>query len=100
MVAEYLGIKPEVLEQFDGTEPVLELPDREYKIYALFHRLAIIVMIDDILDEKERHYCFNLGIRMGLHPNAIGEIIDFIRDNGVVKAYPKDIMNIFRKYLN
>ncbi|HEY3404406.1 MAG TPA: TerB family tellurite resistance protein [Ohtaekwangia sp.] len=99
-VAERLGIKSEELLNFEQNEPKLELPDREYKIYALFHRLAIIIMIDNTMSDRERHYCFNLGIRMGLHPNAIGEIIDHIETRGSMDVMPAEIMNIFRKYLS
>lgn len=97
-VAEHLGISPAELETFDGSEPKLELPDREYKLYSLFHRLAIIIMIDSNASEKEKRYCFNLGIKMGLHPNAIAEILDYIISKGVMSALPEEILNIFRKY--
>ena len=43
-VAKRLGISEAELEAFDGTEPDLDLPDREYKVYALFHRLVIVTM--------------------------------------------------------
>lgn len=99
-VAERLGIKMEDLENLNPGEPELELPDREYKIYALFHRLAIIILIDDSLSERERQYCFNMGIKMGLHPNAIGEIIDHITAKGTMEVMPAEIMTIFKKYLN
>lgn len=100
-VAERLGVNLEELINFDPKiEPTLELPDREYKIYALFHRLAIIIMIDNTVDERERHYCFTLGIKMGLHPNAVGEIIDHIIAKGSMNVTPAEVMNIFRKYLS
>jgi hypothetical protein len=84
----------------DGGEPVLDLPKYEYKIYALFHRLAIVIMIDNSINEKEKRYCFNLGIKMGLHPNAVGEIIEHAIGHGAAHTLPKDVMDIFRKYLN
>ena len=99
-VAERLGIKAEELLNFEQVEPDWELPDREYKIYALFHRLAIIIMIDNAVSDRERHYCFNLGIKMGLHPNAVGEIIDHIETRGTMDVMPSEVMNIFRKYMS
>ena len=99
-VAKRLGISEAELEAFDGSEPDLDLPDREYKVYALFHRLAIIIMIDNTVSEEERHYCFNLGIKMGLHPNAVGEIIDHISTKGTMNVMPAEVMAIFKKYLS
>jgi hypothetical protein len=99
-VAKFIGIEPDELETFVPGEPDLELPDREYKVYAIFHRLAAIIMIDGDISEREHRYCFNLGIKMGLHPNAVGEIITLIEAKGVMSVTPSEIMNIFRKYMS
>jgi len=99
-VAERLGIPLEELSKLDPYEPTLELPNREYKNYILFHRLALIVMIDDTLSERERQYCFNLGIKMGLHPNAVGEIIDYIASQGTIDSKSSEVMAIFKRYLS
>jgi hypothetical protein len=99
-VAERLGITLVDFSNLDQTEPVLDLPNREYKVYGLFHRLALLLMIDGKTEETEQRYCFNLGIKMGLHPNAIGEIIDYTVLHGASSTTPKEVMAIFRKYLN
>jgi hypothetical protein len=99
-VAEALGIDPAVLSTFEAKEPELDLPDREYKVYALFHRLAIMLLIDNGINEREKRFCFNLGIKMGLHPNAVGEIIDFVIRNGSMNTTPGEVMKIFRRYLS
>jgi hypothetical protein len=99
-VANRLGVNLEELGEVDGSEPELILPGREYMIYSLFHRLAIILMIDGSVHEDEKTYCFNLGIKMGLHPNAIGEIIEHVSVYGAAETSPKVVMDIFRKYLS
>jgi DnaJ-domain-containing protein 1 len=97
-VAERLGIDPRELETFDAREPDLDLPDTEFKTQVLFHRLAIIIMIDNEVTEREKQYCTNLGIRMGLHPNAISEIIEIISIRGTMNVMPNEIIGIFKKY--
>lgn len=99
-VAIKLGIDPQVLHDFDSEEPDLVLPDTQYKIYSLFHRLVLILMIDNVAHEDEKHYCFTLGIKMGLHPNAIDEIIDHATLHGSFKTSPLDVIQIFKKYLS
>jgi len=99
-VAERLGIGLKELENFDKEEPELDLPDREYKLYSLFHRLALIIMVDNEAKEIEKRYCFNLGIKMGLHPNAVGEIIEYASKHGSINTTPKEVISIFRKYFN
>jgi len=100
IVAERLGVNADEIQKFDGQEPELELPDKEYKLYSLFHRLAHIIMIDNDPHEKEIQFCFDLGVKMGLNPNAIREIIDHVASHGAMRTTPSDVMNIFRKYLN
>ena len=99
-VAERLGVDPEELVDFDGSEPDLDLPDRQYKLYAVFHRLVMVIMIDNVASEVEKKYCFDLGIKMGLHPNAIIEVIQYVGKHGPLNAVPGEILAIFRKYLS
>jgi hypothetical protein len=98
-VAQRLGINLSEVK-LKTAEPELDLPNREYKVYGLFHRLALLIMVDNSSTEREQRYCFNLGIRMGLHPNAIQEIIDFVTTQGALNTTPKQVMTIFRKYLS
>ena len=37
-----------------------------------------VTMIDDVLHPDEKHYCFDLGVKMGPHPNAVLEIITYV----------------------
>lgn len=99
-VAERLGIDTEELVEFDGSEPDLVLPDKQYKLYAVFHRLVVVIMIDNVANDVERKYCFDLGIKMGLHPNAVIEVITYVVTEGPHKADPSKILSIFRKYLS
>ena len=99
-VAERLGVDPEELVDFDGREPDLHLPDKQFKLYAVFHRLVMVIMIDNVANEVEKKYCFDLGIKMGLHPNAVIEVIQYVVTEGPFNAEPTKILAIFRKYLS
>jgi hypothetical protein len=67
--------------------------------YFYISLLVIIVMIDHEMDENVRLYCFNLGIKMELHPHAIGEILDHLHTRGTMNSLPEEVIAIFRKYL-
>lgn len=99
-VAENLGVDIKELENLDVKDFDLELPDREYLIYSLFHRLALIVLVDNEVNESERHFCLDMGVRMGLHPQSVNEILDYIIENGAFNASPESIIAIFKKYSN
>jgi hypothetical protein len=57
-------------------------------------------MIDNVANDIERKYCFDLGIKMGLHPNAVIEVIQYVVTHGAFNAPPDEILRIFRKYLS
>ena len=99
-VAKRLGVNTEHLADFNGSEPKLHLPDKQYKLYAVFHRLVMVIMIDNLANDIEKQYCFELGIKMGLHPNAVIEVIQYVVSEGPLTATPAEILTIFRKYLS
>jgi len=43
---------------------------------------------------------FQPGIKMGLHPNAVGGIIAHAAPHGSMNTTPAEVMAIFRKYLS
>lgn len=99
IVADSLNIPVSVLKNYNVDKLDLVLPNREYKLYSLFHRLTIIIMVDGIVHEEEERKCFDLGIKMGLHPNAVGEIIHHVATQSS-SGSPETIIAIFKRYLN
>lgn len=99
-VADSLGVDLTELENLSASDFDLDLPDKEYKLYSLFHRLTLIMLVDNNVNDTERHFCFDMGVRMGLHPQSINEVIDYVIKQGVFSASPKHIIEIFKKYSN
>ena len=99
-VAKHLGVNLDEEEHFQEDGIDLVLPKKEHQLYSLFHRLALIVILDDNIREVEKQYCRDLGIRMGLHPNAVNEVIEHVITEGIHDPAPERVLGIFRKYLN
>ncbi|MEL6536470.1 MAG: TerB family tellurite resistance protein [Bacteroidota bacterium] len=98
-IAQVLNIPLEevVHQEFDRND--LQLPRREFKLYGLFHRLVLMGLSDNHLHTAERKLLLDFGIRMGLNPSAILEVMDYCDEKGLA-AIPKDIVRIFYKYNN
>lgn len=99
-VAENLGIDIKELENIDFKDFDLILPEKEYLLYSLFHRLALVMLVDSEMNGSERHFCLDMGVRMGLHPQSVNEVLDHIISNGAFEASPSSIIEIFKKYSN
>ncbi len=98
-IAERLEIDLEEVEKYKPHPNKLILPDQEYKIIPLFHRLTLLMCIDTVATESEKDFCFQMGIRMGLHPQAVTETIGLIIEYGT-SLTPESITEVFNKFSN
>ena len=96
-IAKQLGIELEdvVHQYFDPNN--ITLPKQEPKVFAFFHRLILMAIVDGEIDPKERGLLLEFGIRMGLNPSAVLEVIDYSVAHGP-KAVPTEVVNIFYRY--
>ena len=99
-VAKKLEIDISVLKNINKQPLEFVMPDCEYKVYALFHRVVLMMMINNRVLEKDINFCISLGVRMGLHPQATKETIRIIMHQGVRKTSAVEIINIFKKFSN
>jgi len=99
-VAERLGVDELTLAQAETLGAEKAIPKSEAQIIPLFHRLLILMSIDRDVDHRELHFCKDLGIRMGLNPSAVNEII-LLSSTGIPEYLDPDRINaIFKKYYN
>ncbi len=99
-VAEQLGVNLDDLSQYDKQKHRMDLPDAEHKVIPLFHRLVLLMTLQADLIETRKSLCFDLGVKMGLHPQAVMEIISIAENEGVWDLDPKRITYIFNKFSN
>lgn len=99
-VAEKLGITDAEIAilEFKGTDRIF--PKNEFQIIPLFHRLIILMMIDNKVHPDEIKFCVDLGIKMGLHPQAVSDIIELAKTGHFEYMDPDRISSIFKKYYN
>ena len=99
-VAKKLEVNDEDLnklwsEDFKFTPPKSEL----HRIYN-FYSLILLMGIDSIVHEEEMAFCRLLGIRMGLNPMAVEEILKRVKEHPE-KIIPSDeIIEIFKASYN
>ncbi len=101
-VAARLGIeKGDVLRIKKGEIDIsFTTPKNETKIIEQFHRLIILIGIDKLIYKEEVSFCVELGVRMGLHYNAITESLRKTFRNPAYIMHLDEMENIFKKYSN
>ena len=101
-VASRLGIEKTDVESIkEGKIDItFSLPKIESKIIEQFHRLIILIGIDKLIYKEEVSFCVELGVRMGLHYNAISEVLRKTLRNPAYIMHLDEMENIFKKYSN
>ncbi|MBL3658512.1 hypothetical protein [Fulvivirga sediminis] len=100
-VAERMGIDQLELVKLEtlGVEK-RSFPKTEHQIIPLFHRLLILMCIDASIDDLEISFCKDLGLKMGLNPFAVNEIVTLACQKQPEHLSPDEINTIFRRFYN
>ncbi len=99
-IASQLGVTKNEFKQLFEQYIEFAPPKVEFDRILQFHRLVLLMNVDQQIDEKELDYIRNVGIRMGLHPNATAEVLRIMEDyeNNIVP--PNRLIEIFKTFHN
>ena len=99
-VADHLGVDNQDFEALFNTKTEHVVPKSEADRIVQFHRLVLLMNIDQVQTEKEIARLHNLGLGMGLRPTAIDQVLKVMHDypNKVVPA--QVLINIFKAHYN
>jgi hypothetical protein len=101
-VADRLGIDRQKVKEIKNDSKGVRFtpPSDMYQIIMQYHRLIVLMGIDRIITQEEKDFCLELGKKMSLKVEAIGEIIDKAIDNPRHIISVDDIEEVFYKYYN
>lgn len=99
-VASNLGIEEKTFQKLlDQKSPKVTLKSQAERIVQ-FHRLLLLMNIDQEQHKKEINTLYNIGLTMGLPPSAIGQVLE------VMHKYPDKVVpaqvliDIFKAHYN
>ncbi len=99
-VASNLGVDKETFEGLlKEKSPKIRLKTQAERIVQ-FHRLLLLMNIDQEQHRKEIDTLYNIGLKMGLPPAAIAQVLE-VMHRYPDKVVPPDVLiNIFRAHYN
>lgn len=99
-VSEQLGVTSEDFEKLFETESEHVVPKTEGGRILQFHRLVLLMNVDQVQEEVEVGRLHNLGLGMGLPPSAINQVLSIMHKypNNVVP--PDVLISIFKAHYN
>jgi len=99
-VSENLGIEKPVFEALLLKRAEKKILKKQTDRIVQFHRLLLLMNIDNNQSSDEVSKLYNIGLKMGLPPSAISQVLEIMHQypNNIV---PTDILiNIFRAHYN
>jgi uncharacterized tellurite resistance protein B-like protein len=99
-IAQSLDVSKEVFDQLFEQNIKFTPPESEFDRILQFHRLVLLMNIDQETAESELAYMRNIGIRLGLNPIATSKVLDAMDDYPNKIVPPERLIEIFKEHYN
>ena len=99
-VANQLGVEHDVFDALFEQESEHVIPKTQAERILQFHRLVLLMNVDQVQEEVEIRRLHNMGLGMGLPPSAINQVLSIMHKypNNVVP--PEVLIDIFKAHYN
>lgn len=99
-VADNLGIDPDTLKRLLREKPPKVRLKTQAERIVQFHRLLLLMNIDHEQHKKEISTLYNIGLKMGLPPVAIGQVLEVMHKYPDNVVPPEVLIDIFKAHYN
>ena len=99
-VSKNLGVSKSAFEELLLQKAEKKVLKSEADRIIQFHRLLLLMNIDKKQTKAEINNLYNMGLKMGLPPSAIGQVLEIMHQypNKLVPA--ETLIDIFKAYYN
>lgn len=99
-VANLMKVKKTSLDKLLKTTTEISVPKTQLDRIVQFHRLLLLMNIDNEQHKKEIEKLHNVALWMGLPPSAINQILEVMHQYPNKAIPPKVLLDIFRAHQN
>ncbi|MRI01983.1 TerB family tellurite resistance protein [Kriegella sp. EG-1] len=99
-VAGQLGVSRNTFEMLLKESSKHIIPKSQADRILQFHRLVLLMNVDEEQDEVEVSKIHNVGLGMGLPPSAIQQVLSIMHQYPNKIVPPKVLINIFKAHYN
>ena len=100
VVANQLGVDKETLDELFNEYIEFTPPKSEFDRILQFHRLVLLMNIDQQASEEELNFIKDLGVRMGLRPMATDKVLIEMQKYPDKVIPPYRLIEIFKEQYN
>lgn len=99
-VAQQLGISKTVFDSLFKNEAEHVIPKTQAERIVQFHRLVLLMNVDNKQDLIEIKRLHDMGLSMGLPPSAIEQVLSIMHKYPNKIVPPEVLINIFKVHYN
>lgn len=100
VVAQRLGVDKTALDKLIEKPDEIGVYKTELERITQFHRLVLLMNVDKQTHVTEINAIRNHGMRMGMRPEAIEQVLQEMNDHENKMIPAKRLIEIFKKYYN
>lgn len=99
-VSEQLGVEREVFDGLFDTKSDYVVPKTQAGRILQFHRLVLLMNVDQVQEVAEIERLRQVGLKMGLRPSAINQVLSIMHEYPDNIVPPEVLIGIFNAYSN
>ncbi len=99
-IAKQLGVSSKEVKGIFDKYIDFEPPAFEFDRIVQLQRLVLLMNVDLEIDEKELYNIKNLGMKLGLHPLAVAEVLEVMHEYPNKMLPPERLISIFQTFHN
>jgi uncharacterized tellurite resistance protein B-like protein len=99
-IGNSMGLKDnEIVALFSKPAP-FNPPDGQLDRIVQFQRMVLLMNVDSKIEKSEINHLRLMGLKMGIHPDAVNEILTRMSDYPNNAIPPDALIQIHKKYFN
>lgn len=99
-VGNMLGLANEEILVLFKTPAPFNPPDQHFDRIVQFQRMVLLMNVDQNALDKEINYLKIMGMKLGLNPEAVDEVLEKMDDYPNNMIPPEDLLKIYSKHMN
>ena len=99
-VAKNLGVDKNAFSDLFDSKTEHIIPKSEAERILQFHRLVLLMNVDQVQTEREIAQLKKFGLDMGLRPTAIDQVLSVMHKSPDKVVPPQVLINIFKSHYN
>ena len=99
-IGNMMGLANEEILALFKTPVAFNPPDEHFDRIVQFQRMVLLMNVDKETHVNEMNHLKMMGLKLGLNPSAVDEVLKRMVDYPNNMIPPDDLLKIYRKHMN